>query len=552
MNRRLTILMCADLVGYSALMGQDEALAVRSVRELKKKLLEPVAANHGGEVLKRMGDGWILSFPGVEAALNCAEEVQTGLADHDVIKLRIGCHIGEIVEDEDDFYGNGVNIAQRIETEAPPGGLMFSEDLFRQLSETRQDELSDAGVFKLKNIATPMRLYQWRPANLTTAPDAGALPSIGFEAFGFAPSDAETEALAMDLHEGIVKDSLKRTGVTTIDVSDDPVTPTVFLVRGRMRVARDRGRFTLTLLLREDMSTLWSGTYEGDASDPFGFCDDVVARAEADIRIQTIQHDGDRLSHLSDDRLSVSELRARAAHLFFKQTLSDWEKGLAALDRAVALSPDDGMALAMRAQQRVNWCAARHQAVSDEMVEELGRDLDHAVEDLPGSDFVYWARGAFKLQFLGDLDAARFDQQRCREVNPNFIGVTELEAHMALREGRFDDALEAFSAYKVIGSDDPFKVTRLSLTARIYLCAGDHAAALKAATEAAYLAPQNRGIQLLKALVCREAGDEAGLAAARRAAGALDKGISIHTPRVPLPDAYDWINAAVHPEADPV
>ncbi|WP_299356767.1 adenylate/guanylate cyclase domain-containing protein [uncultured Shimia sp.] len=552
MNRRLTILMCADLVGYSALMGQDEALAVQSVRDLKKKHLEPVAANYGGEVLKRMGDGWILSFPGVEAALNCAEEVQTGLADHEVIKLRIGCHIGEIVEDEDDFYGNGVNIAQRIETEAPPGGLMFSEDLFRQLSETRQDELSDAGVFKLKNIATPMRLYQWRPANLTTAPDAGALPSIGFEAFVFAPNDADTEALAMDLHEGILKDSLKRTGFTTIDVGDDPVTPTVFLVRGRLRVARDRARFTLTLLLREDMSTLWSGTYEGDASDPFGFCDEIVARAESDIRIQTIQHDGDRQAHLSDDKLSVSELRARAANLFFKQKLGDWEKAYAALERAVALSPEDGMALAMRAQNRINWWAIRHEEVSDALVDELGRDLDRAAEELPGSDFVYWARGAFKLQFLDDLDAARFDQRRCREVNPNFIGVTELESHLALREGRFADALEAFSAYKVIGSEDPFKLTRLCLTARMHLCAGNHEAALKDATEASYLAPQERGVQLLKALVCREAEDQAGLAAARKAANALDKGISIHTPKSPLPDDFQWINDALHPEAEPV
>ena len=132
MRRRLTTLMCADLVGYSALMGEDEALAVASVQELRKKHLEPVAKDHGGEVLKRMGDGWILAFPSVEEALDCAEEVQSRLAEHEVIKLRIGCHIGEIVEDEADFYGNGVNIAQRIETEAPPGGACSAKTCFRR------------------------------------------------------------------------------------------------------------------------------------------------------------------------------------------------------------------------------------------------------------------------------------------------------------------------------------------------------------------------------------------------------------------------------------
>lgn len=552
MNRRLTILMCADLVGYSSLMGQDEALAVQSVRDLKSTLFEPVAANHGGEVLKRMGDGWILSFPGVEAALNCAEEVQTGLADHEVIKLRIGCHIGEIVEDDDDFYGNGVNIAQRIETEAPPGGLMFSEDLFRQLSEARRKELSDAGVFKLKNISTPMRLYQWRPANLSTAPDAGLLPSIAIEAVSFAPNDGDTEALAMDLHDGLLQHSMRRTGITTIDGAEDPATPTVFLLRGRLRLARNRGRFTLSLILREDMSTIWTGTYEGDTGDVFEFCDDVLERAEADVRLQTVQHDGDRLAHLNDDQLSVSELRARGASLFFKQDFDSWDKGYAALDRAVALSPDDAMSLAMRAQNRINRWAATYEDLSDELIEWLGRDLDKAVAEQPNSDFIYWARGAFKLRLLDDLEAARFDQKRCREMNPSFIGVTELEAHLALREGRYADAMQAQEAYRVVGSDDPFKSMRRCMTARIHMCAGDLDAALRDVTEASYLEPRDRGVQLLRALICREAGDEAGLEAARKAANELPRAPSIPTQRIPLPDSYAWIDEALHPEADVV
>lgn len=552
MNRRLTILMCADLVGYSALMGKDEALAVKSVRDLKKKHLEPVAANHGGEVLKRMGDGWILSFPGVEAALNCAEEVQTDLAGHDVIKLRIGCHIGEIVEDEDDFYGNGVNIAQRIETEAPPGGLMFSEDLFRQLSDVRRGELADAGVFKLKNIATPMRLYQWRPANLTTAPTAGVLPSIAIEAITFAPDDVDTAAMAEDLHDGLIQQSMKRTGITTVDAATDAATPTVFLLRGRLRMARDRGRFTLTLLLREDMSTIWTGTYEGDTSDVFAFSDDILLRAEADVRLQTIAHDGDRLAHLSDDALSVSELRARAANLFFKQNLEDWKKGYAALERAVALSPKDAMSLAMRAQNRLNqWCV-EYAPDDPELTAWIGRDLDSAVADAPKSDFVFWARGAFRLRMQGDIVAARYDMAHSLELNPNFIGIADLNSQIALLEHRFEDAVDSLSAYTRLGSDDPFKLTRLGFAARVHLCSGDYEAAVREATEAAYLAPNDRGLQLLRALVCDKAGDKAGLEAARTAAQALDKAPSIYIPRIPVPDEFNWINEALHPEAEVV
>ncbi|MEP2531222.1 adenylate/guanylate cyclase domain-containing protein [Shimia sp.] len=552
MNRRLTILMCADLVGYSALMGEDEALAVKSVRDLKSQLLEPVAANYGGEVLKRMGDGWILSFPGVEAALSCAEEVQTGLAEHEVIKLRIGCHIGEIVEDEDDFYGNGVNIAQRIETEAPPGGVMLSEDLFRQLSENRRDALSDAGVFKLKNIATPIRLYQWRPANLTTAPDAGALPSIGIEAISFAPNDSDTEALATDLHDGLMQHSLKRTGITTVDAAQDPVTPTVFLLRGRLRVARDQGRFTLSLLFREDMSTVWTNTYEGDTSDVFAFCDDVLDRAEADVRIQTIQHDGDRLEHLTTDQLSVSELRARAVNEFFKQTLEHLDKGYGALERALALSPNDTMSLAMRAQARINRWSIDHEDNSEALNVWLSRDLDQAVADAPNSDFVFWARGMYRLRMLDDLEGARFDMEQSLRINPTFLGIVELRSQLALREGRFGDAIEAQDAYLRLGSADPFRLTRLGLFARTRLCLGDTEAALQESGEAVNLAPRDRGLHLLRAVVCREAGDQPGLEAARKAAQALDKVASIPAQRIPLPEEFEWLNTALHPQADPV
>ncbi|MGX9353345.1 adenylate/guanylate cyclase domain-containing protein [Shimia sp. W99] len=553
MNRRLTILMCADLVGYSALMGRDEALAVASVRELKTRLLEPVAANHGGEVLKRMGDGWILSFPGVEAALDCAEEVQTGLADHAVIKLRIGCHIGEIVEDEDDFYGAGVNIAQRIETEAPPGGVMLSEDLFRQLSVSRRGNLADAGVFKLKNIATPMRLYQWRPANLVTAPGAaGALPSIGFEPFSFAPDDADTAAIAADLHDGILQTSMKRTGIDTVDLGDDPSAPTVFILRGRLRLAGARGRLAISLILREDVSTVWTSTYDGNASDIFAFTDDVVARAEADIRLQTIQHDGDRMAHLADDQLSLSELRARAANLFFKQRLEDWRRGYAALERAVTLNPRDPMALAMKAQNRLNWWGIRFEPFDAALAAELGRELDIAVQEEPHSDFIFWARAAYRLRMLDDLEAARFDMAQSLEVNPNFLGIVEVQAQIALREGRIEDALKALEGYLIRGSDDPFKLVRLTFNARAHLCAGNAQEAAREAKEAAYLRPEERGLHLLKALACREAGDTAGLEAARRSAEKLEKQPCIAVQRIPLPDGFEWINDALHPEADPV
>ena len=113
---RLAALMVVDVVDYTRLMDRDEAAAINAIRELKSKHLEPKAVEKGGEILKRMGDGWIIAFSSVPATVGCATQVQTTLAGHPVIKLRIGAHIGEIIEDETDFYGAGVNLASRLQT----------------------------------------------------------------------------------------------------------------------------------------------------------------------------------------------------------------------------------------------------------------------------------------------------------------------------------------------------------------------------------------------------------------------------------------------------
>ena len=107
MPSRLAILMMADLVDYSRIMDSDPSMAIEAIRSLRTTYLEPVSESHGGQVLKRMGDGWMISYPSAVSAVKCAMEVQSTLSSHETIKLRIGAHLGEILEEEDDFYGSG-------------------------------------------------------------------------------------------------------------------------------------------------------------------------------------------------------------------------------------------------------------------------------------------------------------------------------------------------------------------------------------------------------------------------------------------------------------
>jgi len=317
MQSRLAVLLMADLVDYSRIMDSDPAIALQAIHDLKSTYLEPVSERYGGEILNRMGDGWIIAYSSVASAVQCAMEVQSDLVSHKVIKLRIGAHIGEIVQDEDDFHGPGANIAQRVEAEAPPGGLMVSQDLYRQLPGELSKEFMDAGSFKLKNIALPLNLFQWRPKTATSA-GAEDVPTIAVEPFAFAPENRETQAASDDLRDQLIVRLSRRTGIRVLDDAAGRAEDSVYQLRGRLRLSANRGRWNLSMTRRVDAASVWSQAYEGDPRDIFGFCDDVMDRADSDLRLRINAFDGNRIANLPDDQLSVCELRSRAAATFYK------------------------------------------------------------------------------------------------------------------------------------------------------------------------------------------------------------------------------------------
>ena len=499
MRSRITTLMVVDMVGYSAMMDTNQDAAIAAIRDLKSTHLEPVLTEYEGEILKRMGDGWIVAFSSISAALNSAIKVQTALRGHPTIKLRIGIHLVEIIEEDDDFYGVGVNITQRIQTEAPPGGLMVSEDFHRQLSKEISVQLNDAGPFNLKNISQPVRLFQWRPAPVANG-KRGRVPSIAVQSFDFAPVDAETEALAGDLRDQLIVRLSRRKGVSVFDASATTVADAIYDLRGRVRIAGNRGRFTITLVLREDARPVWSQTYEAAIDDIFAFCDYVLEQAEGDLRLQNNAFDGDRLIHIPVEALSISELRARAANEFYKVTMGSWLNAFEMMERAIALNPEDGMSLSMRAEAQLMLSGARYQPVPIELQDRYMDDLDKAVIQLPQSDYVFWVRGNYRLAVKDDTAGARADLNRGRQLNPAYLENHELEAQILLREGDFAGSDEAFTRLISRGAKDPLQPYRLFMRAIGRFCAADIAGADQDAAAAYDLRPNEPGHLKLRAM----------------------------------------------------
>jgi class 3 adenylate cyclase len=223
-ERRLAAILAADVAGYSRLMGANEEGTLAQLKSIRKALVDPTFAAHRGRIVKTTGDGMLVEFASAVDAARCAVEVQRGMAMHSAdvaqdlrIKFRIGIHVGDIIFDDNDIFGDGVNIAARLEGIAAPGGVCMSDDAFRQVRGKVEIACDDMGPQPLKNIAEPMRAWRVRLTGQTTSavksgsavsqPQALPLPdkpSIAVLPFQNMSGDPEQEYFADGMAEDII------------------------------------------------------------------------------------------------------------------------------------------------------------------------------------------------------------------------------------------------------------------------------------------------------------------------------------------------------------
>ena len=176
-ERRLTAILAGDIAGYSRLMGADEEGTMRAIKELRASFLHPKVAEHGGRIVKTTGDGVLIEFPSVVDAVRCAVEMQRGMAERNVgvsadrrIELRMGINVGDVIIDDDDIYGDGVNIAARLEALAVPGTIYISRAAHDQVIDKLNFGFEDLGDHSVKNIARPVRVYRVLAEGVAASP----------------------------------------------------------------------------------------------------------------------------------------------------------------------------------------------------------------------------------------------------------------------------------------------------------------------------------------------------------------------------------------------
>ncbi|MGL4281289.1 MAG: adenylate/guanylate cyclase domain-containing protein [Albidovulum sp.] len=230
-ERRLAAVLAADVVGYSRLMESNEERTIAALKYHRREFFDPTLAKHGGRIFKVMGDGFLVEFASVLNAMRCAVEIQHGMTGRNAgvpedrhIKFRIGINVGDLVVDGDDFYGDGVNMAARLEGLAPPGGISCSEVVRTQIGSKLELEFLDQGEKTVKNIAQPVHVYfinmsltsaaTFQRSGTSTHTPIAERPSVAVLPFSNMSNDPEQEFFSDGITEDIITDLSKVSGLS--------------------------------------------------------------------------------------------------------------------------------------------------------------------------------------------------------------------------------------------------------------------------------------------------------------------------------------------------
>ncbi|TIN79703.1 adenylate/guanylate cyclase domain-containing protein [Mesorhizobium sp.] len=299
-QRRLAAVMAADVVGYSRLMETDEAGTLAALKSRRKQVLQPLVARHHGRVFKVTGDGVMVEFASAVNALQCAIDVQHAMAAANAalpeklrIVLRIGVNLGDVMVEGSDLYGDGVNIAARLETTAEPGGILISGTIYDHVRNKIEVGFEDLGAQTVKNIALPVRIYRVSgtpPVVISTSKAITDKPSIAVLPFTNMSSDPEQEYFADGLAEDLITDLSKVPGLLVIarnstfaykgrsvDVRSVARDLRVrYVLEGSVRREKARVRINAQLIDATDSSHLWADRFDRDLADVFLLQDEVV------------------------------------------------------------------------------------------------------------------------------------------------------------------------------------------------------------------------------------------------------------------------------------
>ena len=473
-ERRLAAVLAADMVGYSRLMEVDETGTLARLKTHRIELIDPAITKNHGRIIKTTGDGMLVEFRSVADAVLCAAEIQRRMARRNAdvsparwIQFRIGINLGDVIVEDNDIFGDGVNVAARLEMLAEPGGICVSGAVRDQVGQRLDDvAFEDLGEQSVKNIVRPIRVFRVRlDADPTAAPEGAKdaavaapvskKPSIAVLPLANMSGDPEQEFFADGLTEDIITELSRFRDLLVISRNSTFVHKgkavnvreiarefgVDYVLEGSVRKARDRVRVTVQLIDAETDQHVWAERYDRELEDIFAIQDEITHAIVATLpgRVEAATHD--RAKRKPTDSMAAYECVLAAKVRHHRSTREDNAEAQRLLDRALALDPNYAHAHAWKAcvlgQTWVyGWCADR-----DATFEQVAAELEITLALDDNDSDVHRILAALNLN-RNDHDKAAYHQERGLALNPNYDLVVVQQGELLTWLGRPEEGID--------------------------------------------------------------------------------------------------------------
>jgi adenylate cyclase len=484
MERRLAAIVCADVAGYSRMMGADEA-GTHATFKAHRTAIYPIILNHGGRLVKNTGDGFLLEFPSIVGAIEAAVAMQLLMAERNnhipadrVMQFRMGIHMGDVMADEDEVFGDDVNIAVRLEQVAAPGGVAVSAKAYGEASKHLAVAFVDAGSHRFKNIEAPMHVWAWDPAgsdarggrqpreasNLASQYRTAIVGVLPFANLSESSDEYFSDGLTEDLIHALSLQSFYRvlSRNSTFSFKGKNVSTRLiareidatYLIQGSVRRAGSKIRVTAELIAPENGEQLWTGRYDRDMGDLFAMQDEITTSLSAAIAAEIYRAEASAPARPSSNDLTAWDRFLKGLSHYYHQTKADYETSIALFKEAIALDPTLSIARAYLATIMV-------QSIQFGWIQST-RELWTTAMSLAESSVRLDPRSSFAFQILAYLQAieghyeeAMDASKRAVELNPYDMGARGVQGFCHFMSGEHRQAIELFSMAAQRGNSDP-------------------------------------------------------------------------------------------------
>ena len=546
MERRLAAIVCADVAGYSRMMGADEE-GTHATFKAHRTAIYPIILNHGGRLVKNTGDGFLLEFPSIVGAIQAALAIQALMAERNnhipadrVMQFRLGVHMGDVMADEEELFGDDVNIAVRLESVAAPGGVAISAKAHGEAGKHLDVSFVDAGNHRFKNIEQQVHVWTWEPAgsdvrgrepreastgasNLAAQYRTAIVGVLPFANLSDSTDEYFSDGLTEDLIHALSLQSFYRvlSRNSTFSFKGKNVSTRLiareidatYLIQGSVRRAGTKIRVTAELIAPESGEQLWNGRYDRDIGDLFEMQDEITTSLSAAIAAEIYRAEASAPLRSASKDLTAWDRFLKGLSHYYRQTKADYEASISLFKEAIALDPALSIARAYLAtimiqSTQFGWIKSTREFWTTAMsLAESSVQLD------PRSSFAFSIL-SYLLAMEGHYEAAMDASRRAVELNPYDMGARGVLGMCHFVSGEHRQAIELFSMAAQRGNTDP-RYQFAATNAFSHYLLRQYDASLSWAREALYSNPHHLQVLTLRAAALAQLGrsEEAARAA---------------------------------------